>query len=104
MVAIAEEVGDLVMEYGGSMSGEHGDGLVRSWFNRKMFGDQSLRSLPETSNAYLRSRMSIMNPGKIVDSQEMTENLQNRPRILSPDSVWRYRLRDSAKRAVSRAA
>ncbi|MDE0745702.1 MAG: FAD-binding oxidoreductase, partial [SAR202 cluster bacterium] len=40
MVAISEEISDLVLEYGGSLSGEHGDGLVRSGFNRKMFGDQ----------------------------------------------------------------
>ena len=33
-----EEVTDLVLEFGGSLSGEHGDGLVRSEWNRKMFG------------------------------------------------------------------
>ena len=38
MRRIADEVSDLVLEFGGSMSGEHGDGLVRSEWNRKMFG------------------------------------------------------------------
>ncbi|MBL8229058.1 MAG: FAD-binding oxidoreductase, partial [Bryobacterales bacterium] len=36
--AIATEVSDLVLEFGGSLSAEHGDGLVRSPFMRKMFG------------------------------------------------------------------
>ena len=36
--AIANEVADLVLEFGGALSGEHGDGLVRSPFMRKMFG------------------------------------------------------------------
>ncbi len=77
MVAIAEEVGDLVIEYGGSMSGEHGDGLVRSWFNRKMFGDQLYGAFRDVKRAF--DPNGIMNPGKIVDSQPMTENLRISP-------------------------
>src|SRR6516225_5599173 len=40
MRAVAEEVRDLVLEYGGVNSSEHGDGLARSEFNRRVFGDQ----------------------------------------------------------------
>ena len=36
--AIANDVSDLVLEFGGALSGEHGDGLVRSPFMEKMFG------------------------------------------------------------------
>ncbi len=36
--AIAHDVADLVLEFGGALSGEHGDGLVRSPFMEKMFG------------------------------------------------------------------
>src|SRR5262249_22257396 len=36
--AIAGEVAELVLKYGGALSGEHGDGLVRSPFQEKMFG------------------------------------------------------------------
>ena len=36
--AIANDVADLVLEFGGALSGEHGDGLVRGAFNEKMFG------------------------------------------------------------------
>ena len=38
--AIATEVADLVLEFGGALSGEHGDGLVRGAFNEKMFGPE----------------------------------------------------------------
>ena len=40
MRAVAEEVRDLVVEYGGANSSEHGDGLARSEFNRRLFGDE----------------------------------------------------------------
>ena len=49
--AIAEEVADLVLKYGGALSGEHGDGLVRSPFQEKMFGPvlyQAFRELKRT--------------------------------------------------------
>ena len=42
MRAIAEEAFEMVREYKGSHSGEHGDGIVRSEFHRKMYGDLSL--------------------------------------------------------------
>ena len=91
MVTIAEEVGDLVMEYGGSMSGEHGDGLVRSWFNRKMFGDQLYNAFRDVKQAF--DPNGIMNPGKIVDAQEMTENLRIGPEYkpLQPVTGFAYR-------------
>ncbi len=41
-VRIAEEVSDLVLEYGGALAGEHGDGLARSPFQKKMYGTGSL--------------------------------------------------------------
>src|SRR5262249_22719915 len=39
MRRIMEDITDLVLEFGGALSGEHGDGLVRSEWNRKMFGE-----------------------------------------------------------------
>ena len=77
MVSIADEVSDLVLEYGGSMSGEHGDGLVRSWFNRKMFGERLYGAFRDVKRAF--DPNGIMNPGKIVDAQPITENLRIGP-------------------------
>ena len=38
MVSIADEISDLVKDFGGTLSGEHGDGIVRGVWNEKMFG------------------------------------------------------------------
>ena len=72
--SIAEEVYDLVLEYGGSISGEHGDGLVRSEWISKMFGPQLYGAFRQVKTAF--DPKWIMNPGKIVDAPPMTENLR----------------------------
>ena len=46
MASIANAVSDLVLEFGGSMSGEHGDGRARSVWNEKMFGSQIYDAFP----------------------------------------------------------
>ena len=74
MVNISDEISDLVLEFGGSLSGEHGDGLVRSGYNKKMFGDQIYGAFREVKKTFDPS--GIMNPGKIVDSPPMTTNLR----------------------------
>jgi FAD/FMN-containing dehydrogenase/Fe-S oxidoreductase len=77
MVKIATEISDLVLEFGGSMSGEHGDGRVRSPWNEKMFGPQIYSAFREVKRAF--DPRGIMNPGNIVDSPPMTENLRISP-------------------------
>lgn len=71
---IAREVRDLLMELDGAMSGEHGDGLVRSEWIESMFGRQIYQALTEVKKAF--DPDGIMNPGKIVDAPPMTENLR----------------------------
>ena len=71
---IAREVRDLLMELDGAMSGEHGDGLVRSEWIESMFGSQIYQALTEVKKAF--DPEGIMNPGKIVDAPPMTENLR----------------------------
>jgi FAD/FMN-containing dehydrogenase/Fe-S oxidoreductase len=72
--SIASDVADLVLEYGGALSGEHGDGLVRSPFMARMFGDelyQAFRAIKQTFDPD-----GILNPGKIVDAQPIGSNLR----------------------------
>ncbi|RMD87475.1 MAG: FAD-binding oxidoreductase, partial [Calditrichaeota bacterium] len=76
MRTMAEKVSDLVLEFGGAMSGEHGDGLARSCFNEKMFGTQLYQAFHEIKGVF--DPKNIMNPGKIVDAQHLTENLRYR--------------------------
>ncbi len=77
MVAIANDISDLVLEFGGSMSGEHGDGIVRGVFTEKMFGPKLYQAFREVKHAF--DPQGIMNPGKIVDCPPMTENLRTGP-------------------------
>ena len=90
MVSIADQISDLVLEFGGSMSGEHGDGLVRSVWNEKMFGSQICDAFREVKKAFDPS--GIMNPGKIIDSPPMTEDLRISPtyRTMSLDTGFAF--------------
>jgi Fe-S oxidoreductase len=72
--AIASDVSYLELEFGGALSGEHGDGLVRSPFLRKMFGPvlyEAFRTIKRTFDPD-----GIFNPGKIVDAPPLTANLR----------------------------
>lgn len=77
MISIADSVSDLVLEFGGSLSGEHGDGLVRSSFNEKMFGSKIYKAFNDVKLAF--DPKNIMNPGKVVESQSIQENLKIGP-------------------------
>jgi len=84
MRAVAEEVRDLVLEFGGVNSSEHGDGLVRSEFNRAVFGDALYGAMGEAKRLF--DPDNRMNPGKITGAPPMTSNL----REASPPPPARY--------------
>ncbi|HEY7927699.1 MAG TPA: FAD-linked oxidase C-terminal domain-containing protein [Candidatus Dormibacteraeota bacterium] len=75
MRAVAEEIRDLVAEFGGANSSEHGDGLARSEFNRHVFGDELYEAMREVKRLF--DPDGRLNPGKIVDAPPMTENLRD---------------------------
>jgi hypothetical protein len=77
MVAMMEEISDLVIEYGGCMSGEHGDGLARSWLNEKHFGPVLYKAFKDVKHAF--DPDNRMNPGKVVDGPSPRENLRHGP-------------------------
>jgi FAD/FMN-containing dehydrogenase/Fe-S oxidoreductase len=64
MRAIAEEAFELVRAYKGSHSGEHGDGIVRSEFHAKMFGEPLVRAFEQVKEWF--DPKGLYNPGKIV--------------------------------------
>ena len=72
--SLAAQVSDLVLEFGGAMSAEHGDGLSRSCWNEKLFGPILYSAFRELKAAFDPQR--IMNPGRIVDAPPMTANLR----------------------------
>src|SRR5258708_33778222 len=87
MRAVAEEVRDLVLEYGGVNSSEHGDGLARSEFNRRVFGDQLYAAMQETKRLF--DPGNRMNPGKIVDAPAMTDHLRDLAQPARPEPPTR---------------
>lgn len=71
------DVSDMILECGGAMSGEHGDGLIRSWLNQKMFGDKIYQAFLEVKKIFDPS--NLMNPGKIVHGPPVNEHLRLDP-------------------------
>jgi len=71
---VAERVSDLVLEFGGALSGEHGDGLARSPFQKKMFGPTIYDAFCEVKRTF--DPQDLLNPGKIVRAPPVTENLR----------------------------
>lgn len=74
MKTIAAAVGELVIEFGGTMSGEHGDGLARSWFIERFFGPQIYAAFVAVKRAF--DPAGLMNPGKIVNGPPIDSSLR----------------------------
>lgn len=68
------EAADLVVSYGGSLSGEHGDGQSRAEFLPRMFGPDLVNAFREFKTIW--DPQGRMNPGKIVDPYRADENLR----------------------------
>jgi FAD/FMN-containing dehydrogenase/Fe-S oxidoreductase len=98
--AIANEVADLVLEFGGALSGEHGDGLVRGAFNEKMFGSELYEAFRTVKRTF--DPDSTFNPGRIVDTPPITSHLRfgsgyDTP---SPKTTFDFSAHDGFGRAV----
>lgn len=74
---ISRFAAELLGEYGGVWSSEHGDGRSRSWLNESFFGKDLYglyRQVKQTFDPH-----NIFNPGNIIDAGPMTENLRYGP-------------------------
>ena len=65
---------ELLGQYGGSMSSEHGDGKARSWVNKFFYGEDLYGLYKEVKGIFDPS--NILNPGNVVDGPPMTEDLR----------------------------
>ncbi len=85
--AIAREVADLVSEFGGAMSGEHGDGLARSRWNRRLFGEEVYGAFEAVKRAFDPEKR--LNPGKVVAEPDPGDNLRLSPtyHAVEPEST-----------------
>lgn len=75
--AMGEFAVGLCAQYGGAMSGEHGDGLARSSLNPRLFGPTLYKAMREIKQVF--DPHGLMNPGKIVDAPPLTANLRMGP-------------------------
>jgi FAD/FMN-containing dehydrogenase/Fe-S oxidoreductase len=81
MQSIANEVFELVWSLGGSISGEHADGLLRAAFIRRQYGNEVYELLQGIKNVF--DPDGLMNPGKIINSDPdiMVKNLRAEHRL-----------------------
>jgi len=79
---ITTDVAHLVKKYKGSMSGEHGDGIVRSEFIPLMIGKNNYQILKQIKTAF--DTDNIFNPGKIVDAVSMDKKLRYKADRVEP--------------------
>ncbi len=88
---ISDAVTDLVIEYGGSVSGEHGDGRARTQYNRKLYGDRLWETFRDLKTAF--DPDWLLNPGNVCGEFDLTENLRFDPEYsfdagFEPELAW----------------
>jgi len=90
MRTFMQEATDLVVKYGGSISGEHGDGQARAEFLPRMYGPELMRAFREFKHAW--DPLNRMNPGKVVDAYKVDENLKIDPdyRPIEPETRFSF--------------
>jgi Fe-S oxidoreductase len=80
--AFIEECADLVLSYGGSLSGEHGDGQARGELLPRMFGEELMTAFREFKNIW--DPEGMMNPGVLVESRPLDADLRLADRPPTP--------------------
>ena len=71
---IAGDVAQIVKKFGGSLSGEHGDGRLRGEFLESMVGVENYQVLKRLKQIW--DPGNVFNPGKIIDAPVMTDQLR----------------------------
>ena len=68
---VADKSVELIVKYGGTTSGEHGEGLARGEFSEQLFGPKLVQAFREVKAAF--DPKGLMNPGKVVDVPKMDD-------------------------------
>jgi len=86
MRSMANDVFSLAWSLGGTISGEHAEGLARAAFVRQQYGDEYYQLLCKIKNIF--DPDGLMNPGKIInpDADVMVKNLRAEHKLL-PERV-----------------
>ena len=75
--AISDDIAKLVAEFKGAMTGEHGDGLARSLYNRELFGPKLFAAFQDVKRLF--DPLELLNPGKVAATPSPIENLRYGP-------------------------
>ena len=75
--AFVEEAADLVVSYGGSLSGEHGDGRARGELLTRMYSTDALAVMAAVKHAF--DPGGALNPGVVVDPAPLDRDLRLQP-------------------------
>ena len=82
-----EQAADMVVGYGGSLSGEHGDGQSRAELLPRMFGEELVQAFREFKAIW--DPDNRMNPGKVVNPYRLDEHLRM-PQYHPPQVAARF--------------
>ncbi|MCB0163116.1 MAG: FAD-binding protein [Anaerolineae bacterium] len=74
MKEIGEAGAEIVFQCGGVTSGEHSDGLQRSYFNEKLFGPKLYQAMRQIKAVF--DPDNLLNPGKVVEAPDPTQRLR----------------------------
>ncbi|MCB2155586.1 FAD-binding protein [bacterium] len=87
---IARETMQMVKEFGGSWSGEHGDGISRGALNEEFWGPEMIEAFRETKRVF--DPDGLMNPGRIFDTPAIGENQRFGPHynVRLPETFFRF--------------
>ena len=91
--SITTDVAELTKKYGGSFSGEHGDGIVRAEFIPLMLGEENYQLFRRIKTCF--DPYSIFNPGKIVDPYPMDESLRYEVDRVEPEIKTLFNFSDN---------
>jgi FAD/FMN-containing dehydrogenase len=99
--AFIHDAADLVVNYGGSLSGEHGDGQSRGELLPKMFGAELMQAFREFKAIW--DPQGKMNPGKLIDAYRADENLRLGVDYRPPQPPTHFKFPGDDKGSFSRA-
>jgi FAD/FMN-containing dehydrogenase/Fe-S oxidoreductase len=88
MRSFMQEATDLVVKYGGSISGEHGDGQARAEFLPRMYGPEIMQAFRQFKAIW--DPLNRMNPGKLVNAYKVDENLKIDPSYRPNEPATRF--------------
>jgi len=80
---VAEEALPIVKKYGGSISGEHGDGRLRGAMIPLLLGEHNYQLIIRVKSAF--DSDNLLNPGKITQAPPMDSCLRNEPGVATPE-------------------